>query len=114
MIKSDSENNNAVITGSHNTIMHDLCNILNCLNNAKMLDDIDRIAAILQILPEDNEKVMHILKTVEDCSRDPLVRELNPFKMKDSYDLSALSKEDAVAMEKRILEGLKARNENKK
>lgn len=110
MIKSDSENNNAVIKGSHNTIMHDLCNILNSLNNAKVLDDIDRIAAILQILPDDNERVKAILKTVEDCSSNTLIRELNPFKTKDSYDLSALSKEDAVAMEKRILEGLKARN----
>lgn len=109
MIKSDSENNNAVITGSHETVMNDLCGLLNCINSSEFLNDIDRVAAILQILPEDNERVMHILKTVESCSRDPLARELNPYKTKESYDLSALSEEDADAMEERIIEEFKAR-----
>ncbi len=113
MIKSDSENYNAEITGNHETIMHDLFGILKGLNDAKLLDDIDRIAAILQILPEDNERVKAILEGVEVCSRNPNIKKFSP-KIKNSYDLSALSKEDADAMRRRILEGFKARNEYKK
>jgi hypothetical protein len=109
MIKSDSANNNGVITGNRETIMNDLFWLLNAINSREILSDIDRIAAILQIIPEDNERVMHILETVESCSRNPLVRELNPYKVKECYDLSSLSKEEAAAMGEKIIEGFKAR-----
>lgn len=109
MIKSDSKNNNGVITGNHETIMNELCWLLNVINSREILNDIDRIAAILQIIPEDNERVMHILKTVESCSNNPLARELNPYKVKECYDLSSLSEEEAFAMSEKIIEGFKAR-----
>jgi hypothetical protein len=114
MIKSDSKNNNGIITGNHETIMNDLCSLLNCINSHEYLSDIDSVIAILQIIPKDNERVMHILKTVESCSKDPLTRKINPFKVKECYDLSSLNKEEADAMEERIIEGFKARNEYKK
>ena len=108
MIKSDSENNNGVISGKHETIMNDLFWLLNAINSREILSDIDRIAAILQIMPEDNERVMHILKIVESCSNNPLVRELNPYKVKECYDLSSLSKEEAVEMSEKIIEGIQS------
>lgn len=111
MIKSDSENNNGVITGSQETIMNDLFWLLNAINSRVFLSDTDRIAAILQILPEDNERVMNILKTAEICSNNALMKELNPYKVKECYDLSSLSEEEASAMGERIIEGFKARYE---
>lgn len=96
MIRADLKNGVGMIAGDMEIIIKELMGILDSLNKNGSLNDFDRIALFVMLLPDDKERANNLLATVDRIINESDIKKYSPTKIDQSFDLSALDEEEAI------------------
>ena len=109
MIRADLVNGVGMIAGDTEIIIKELMGILDTLNKNGTLNDYERIALMVMLLPDDKKRASNLLKTVNSINSNSNIKKYSATKIDQSFDLSDLDKKEA----KEIIERLVKENEKR-
>lgn len=109
MIKSDLLNGVGMIAGDTEIIVKELMGILDVMNKNGTLNELDRIALIVMLLPDDKKRASNLLDTVKRLNKESDIKKYSGTEIDQSYDLSALDEKEAD----KIIERLVKENEKR-
>ena len=76
---------------------------LDTLNKNGSLNDFDRIALFVMLLPDDKKRASNLLDTVNRITNESDIKKYSPTKIDQSFDLSALDEEEAKEIIARLV-----------
>jgi len=109
MIKADFKNGIGMIAGDTEIIIKELMGVLDAMNQNGTINDIDRIALMSMLLPNDKERANSLLKTVDSIINESDLKNMSFSTIDQSFDLSALDEKEA----NKIIERLVKENEKR-
>lgn len=109
MIKSDLLNGVGMIAGDTEIIIKELMGILDVMNKNGTLNNLDRIALIVMLLPDDKKRASNLLDIVKRITNESDIKKYSDTEIDQSYDLSALDEKEAD----KIIERLVKENEKR-
>ena len=109
MIKSDLLNGVGMIAGDTEIIIKELMGILDVMNKNSTLNELDRIALIVMLLPDDKKRASNLLDIVKRINKESDIKKYSGTEIDQSFDLSALDEKEAD----KIIERLVKENEKR-
>lgn len=103
MIRADLKNGVGMIAGDTEIIIKELMGILDTLNKNGTLNDYERIALMVMLLPDDTKRASNLLKTVNSINSDSNIKKFSATKIDQSFDLSALDEKEADKIIKKLV-----------
>lgn len=95
MIRADILKGIGMIAGDTENIIKELMGILDSLNKNGTLNERDRIALMIMLLPDDQKRAKNLLDTVNRIISESDIKKYSPAKIDQSIDLSALDEKEA-------------------
>lgn len=95
MIRADLKKGVGMIAGDTEIIIKELMGILDSLNRNGTLNERDRIALMIMLLPDDQKRARNLLDTVNRIISESDIKKYSPAKIDQSIDLSALDEKEA-------------------
>lgn len=103
MIKADLKKGIGMIAGDTEIIIKELMGIIDSLNKNGTLNDFERIALMIMLLPDDKKRASKLLDTVNHINSESDIKKYSPAKIDQSFDLSALDEEEAKEIIDRLV-----------
>lgn len=109
MIRADIIKGIGMIAGNTEIIIKELMGILDTLNKNGTINDYDRSALMVMMLPDDKKRASNLLDTVNRINNESNIKKYSATKIDQSFDLSDLDEKEA----KEIIERLVKKNEKR-
>jgi len=103
MIKADFKKGIGMIAGDTEIIIKELMGVLDSLNKNGTLSEIDRVALMIMLLPDDKKRASNLLDTVKRINNESDIKKYSPTSIDQSFDLSALDEKEADKIIKKLI-----------